>query len=240
MYGGEDFNGEYDIYLIEIEKNENDIRGIYVLKHDINAIYNKRDFGTKKYCFNSICVKNPNTLKREIRIMIIELENKSALTECGKIRSEHPIQVENGIFKEIGRNYIYNDSINYIQKMILRYYEQIAQKDSTVKSKEEISNLWEEEPITLKELGLESTEINFLGEEKYSNGSNEFLGYMDGIGLTTYHERGVEQYITEYFEQREINPIFAILIAKDKIKMLVDAGIYSMKCLLQLGALFFA
>lgn len=227
IYGESRFTSEYDIFTINIEKNEGDIRGKYVLNQDIDAVFNKREFKTKKYRFNSFNFKNPATLKREYRIVMLELENKSSISLGGKIVDEEPIVVADNTYVEVARNFEFNDSPQYIQKLAMRCMPEIEK--ITNLGKEETSdsdNIWKEELLTIEDLGLQNINAEFIGEEIYSEGSSKFLGYNSELGVTVYEDWAAESYLKEKLSRKNQKPILGLVIYKDFIRITVDDSGY--------------
>ena len=232
LFADKPFLGEYDIYTIEIEKIDGEIKPKYVLKHDTNAIYNRRNFNSKKYKFNSLNFKDFNTLERSHRVVIIELENKSAIYMGGKIVNEHPFEVEEGIFIEISRNYTFDDSPSYINQKLYRYMDEVKSnnKAKTKVEDEDMYQTWSEELLRIEDLGLENLNIDFLGQGVFSQGmSPKLLGYNDSIGIIVYEEGGAEQHIYETLKDKDNECIFGIVIYRDKVKILVNDSAFSIK-----------
>lgn len=228
VYGRDVRSGEYDIFTLELEKNEDDIRGKYVLYHEVDAVYNRRNFNTKKYKFNSLNCKDMYSQERSHKVMIIELENKSTIYVGGKIVSEQPIMVQDNKFTEIFRNYTFNDSPAYIKKAVVRYMEQLA-KDMTItdvdsKSDDNVGKtLWKEDALTIEDLGLEDVDTTFIANEVYSEGvSPKFLGYDLNLGLSTYEDWAAEQYMLEALKRKGQDLIIGVVIYKDFVRIFME------------------
>lgn len=222
--------GEYDIYTVEMEKNEGDIKPKYVLYLDVDAVYNRRDFNSKKYKFNSMNFKDMTTLQRSHRAMVIELENKSAIYVGGKIVGEEPMRVEDGRFTEIARNYIFADDPASINKVCGRYLDEIRtamEKEATKSLDENKPFVWEEAVLTVEDFGLEDLDTDFLGTEVYSEGlSPKLLGYNQEIGLMAYEVGAAENHIIKTLKAKGEEVVFGVVIYKDFINIVIGEGVY--------------